>query len=92
MAERKVGIRELKAQLSSYIREIKKGHSFVITERGQTVGRIAPAHASSEERLHDLVRGGIAAWNGKMLTARDPVVRLKRGRKTLSQIVSENRD
>jgi len=40
MAEKTVGIRQLKAQLSEYIREIKKGNTVLITVRGNAVGRM----------------------------------------------------
>jgi prevent-host-death family protein len=42
MAEKRTGIRELKARLSSYVREIKKGNTVVITKRGVDVARIIP--------------------------------------------------
>ena len=90
--EKKVGIRELKAQLSEYIREIKNGNTVVITERGNTVGRMIPASESLEERIQILVRSGLADWNGKKLTAGKPVAKVKPGKRTLAEIVSENRD
>ena len=92
MAEKTVGIRELKAQLSEYIREIKKGNTILITERGSAVGRIIPASESLEERMEGLVRSGVADWNGKKLKAGKPTARIKPGSKTLAEIVSENRD
>lgn len=92
MPERKVGIRELKAKLSSYIQEVKKGNSVVITERGRTVGRIMPPQESLEDRVRDLVRSGIASWSGKRLKPGRPIAKLKSGGKTLAEIVVENRD
>ena len=92
MAEKRVGIRKLKAQLSEYIREIKKGNSVVITERGNAVGRIIPATESLGERIQGLVQSGVADWNGKKLKPGKPVAKIKPGSKTLAEIVSENRD
>jgi prevent-host-death family protein len=92
MSEKTVGIRELKAQLSEYIREIKKGNTILITDRGSAVGRIIPASESLEERMEGLVRSGVADWNGKKLKAGKPAARIKPGSKTLAEIVSENRD
>jgi len=92
MAEKKVGIRELKAQLSGYIREIKKGNTVVITERGAEVARIIPASESLEERLQNLLRSGFADWNGKKLKAGRPAARIRAGSKTVAEIVSEDRD
>ena len=90
--EKRVGIRELKAKLSGYIQEVKRGSTVVITERGRAVGRITPEHESSEERIEDLVQSGLVAWSGKKLASGNPVAKLKRGKKTLAEIVSENRD
>jgi prevent-host-death family protein len=92
MAEKTVGIRELKAQLSVYIREIKKGNTVLITERGNAVGRMIPASKSLEERMESIVRSGIADWNGKRVKAGRPAAKIKSGSKTLAEIVSEDRD
>ena len=92
MAQRIVGIRELKARLSGYIQTVKDGDTVVITERGKAVGRILPAHASSEDRVRDVIRSGAAAWSGQRLKPMRPVACLKRGAPTLADIVSENRD
>ena len=92
MTEKKVGVRELKAQLSEYIREIKKGNTVVITERGNAVGRIIPIPESLEERIQSLVHSGVADWNGKKVKPGKPIAKIKPGSKTLAEIVSENRD
>jgi prevent-host-death family protein len=92
MADKRVGIRELKAQLSEYMREVKRGNTVVITERGTTVGRIIPAYESLDERLQALVQSGIADWNGKRIKPGRPVAKIKPGGKTLAEIVSDNRD
>jgi prevent-host-death family protein len=38
----KAGIRELKAHLSAYLRQVKAGGTVVITDRGEPIGRIVP--------------------------------------------------
>ena len=92
MAHKTVGVRELKAKLSGYLQEVKKGHTVVITERGRPVGRITPADESLVDRVHNLVRAGVAAWSGKSLKAGRPVGKLKASSKTLEDIVTEDRD
>ena len=92
MGEKRVGIRELKSQLSGYIREIKKGNTVVITERGTEVGRIIPASGSLDDRIKPLVRSGFADWNGKKLKPGRPAAKIKPGSKTLAEIASEDRD
>jgi prevent-host-death family protein len=91
MAEKRVGIRELKAQLSGYIREVKKGNTVVITEHGAEVGRIIPTSETLAERIQSLLRSGFADWNGKRLRPGKPVAKIKPASKTLAEIVSEDR-
>jgi prevent-host-death family protein len=92
MAEKRVGIRELKAHLSEYVRKIKEGNTVVITERGTDVGRIIPVSGLLEERIQHLVRSGFADWNGKRLKPGKPVAKVKPGSTTLAEIVIEDRD
>jgi len=92
MAEKRVGIRELKAHLSEYVRKIKDGNTVVITERGTDVGRIIPVSGLLEERIQNLVRSGFADWNGKRLKAGKPVAKIKPGSRTLAEIIIEDRD
>ena len=92
MKQRSVGIRELKAQLSNYIREVKRGETLLITERGKPVGRITPVGESVDMRAENNVHSGVAGWSGKKLQAGKPVVKPRRGRKRISDIVVENRD
>ena len=42
-----VGIRELKAHLSAYLRRIKKGESLSITEHGKPVALLTPSAGKS---------------------------------------------
>ena len=90
--EKRVGIREFKAKLSGCIREVKAGHTLVITERGKAVGRMTPVGESLEERMQALVKGGVVSWNGKSLKASRPMAKVKAGRKSIAEILSENRD
>lgn len=92
MAEKTVGVRELKAKLSAYLEQVKQGHTVVITDRGRAVGRITAAGESVNERVQALVRSGAAAWSGKRIKPRAPKRKIKRGRKTLAEIVTEGRD
>ena len=91
MAQTIVGIRELKSRLSSYLRQVKAGHSVVITDHGKTIGRIIGANASLESRSAELVQAGIIAWNGRKMTPGKPAAR-SRGNGTVADIVVGNRD
>lgn len=39
---RKVGTRELKNRLSQYLRQVRRGRSLVITDRGKPVAQLTP--------------------------------------------------
>ena len=58
-----VGIKELKAKLSSYVARVRNGEQIVITDHGEEVGIIIPI---SKERslLYSFVKSGKALWNG----------------------------
>lgn len=86
-----VGIRELKNNLSKYLRLVKSGETILITERGKSIGRIIPEKPSLEERMQGLVAAGIVRWNGKKFSPGKPVA-INRGPGLVSDIVSENRD
>jgi prevent-host-death family protein len=44
-----VGIRELKNRLGYYLRAIRQGRAFVVTDRGKPVARLVPVVPSGEE-------------------------------------------
>lgn len=58
-----IGIRDLKAHLSSYIDEVRGGATVVVTDHGQEVGLIVPI--SGERRvIRQLIDEGTARWSG----------------------------
>ena len=91
MTQTTVGIRDLKARLSSYMRQVKDGATLVITERGKPIGRIVPVRLSVEIRLRELIQAGLVAWSGRKLMPMDPVART-RGRRTVADLLLEDRE
>ena len=60
-----VGIRELKAHLSRYLKRVKKGESLAVTERGKRLATIVPVpQSASEAQLWELARQGKLHWSG----------------------------
>jgi prevent-host-death family protein len=58
-------IRDLKNKLSHYLKEIKKGRSIVIMERGKVVAKIIPSREHRDiEKLKKLTRSGLGTWKG----------------------------
>jgi len=90
MGEQTVGVRELKARLSEYLRQVKQGRTVIITERGKPVGRLVPTGQSLEQRLQVMIDAGLAEWNGKPLPPARPVAKLKGG-KSIADLIIEDR-
>lgn len=89
--EMKVGVRELKARLSEYLREIKAGNTIIITEHGRPVGRLIPSVQPLAERVEAMRRAGLLTWNGKKLPAGRPVAALSR-QQSLADLISDGRE
>jgi prevent-host-death family protein len=64
-----VGLRELKNNLSAYVRAARKGETVVVTDRGQTVARLVPPAdlVEPEHPLAEMARRGEVRL-GKRLT------------------------
>jgi prevent-host-death family protein len=90
MEQTKVGIRELKENLSKYMTKVKSGQTIIITDHGKPVGRIIPEGQSLEERIEALRKAGVIAWSGKKLKRIKPPA-VNRSDKLVSDIVIEMR-
>lgn len=90
-SERRVGIRELKSKLSECVRQVREGQTIVVTERGRAVARLIPDATSVRDRLAALKDAGSVQWSGRKLTRTKPVARV-RGKRTVADLVSENRE
>jgi len=92
MAERRIGIRELKSKLSECVREVRSGGTIVVTEHGRPVARMIADASSLGERLEVLANAGHILWSGRRLKPAKPVARVRSGRKTVADLISENRE
>ena len=62
MTMKMTGIREAKARLSKLLRDVKRGHEWVITERGKPIARLIPASGRTlplSERIQRLEDSGL---------------------------------
>jgi len=91
MAELEVGVRQLKNHLSRYLREVKRGRTVVITERGKPIGRIIPKGLPVADRIEALAKAGLVEWNGKRINPTEPVV-VNRSSRLVSDILVEMRE
>lgn len=60
-----VGLRELKNRLSEYIRDVRRGETVLVTDRGEVVAELGPpghgaAGSDVPPGLRDLARRGLA--------------------------------
>lgn len=68
-----IGIRELKANLSSVLHRVDEGEEIRVTRRGRLVAEIVPAGARrGEDRLRELLADGRIALPARPLPARAP--------------------
>ena len=91
MTEMSVGIRELKARLSAYMRQVKAGSTLTVTERGKPIGRIVPLSPSPEARVAELAQAGMVTWSGHRLAPLAPLARSK-GSRTVADLLLEDRE
>lgn len=87
--KRRVGVRELRQNLSVYLRRVKQGEPLEVTERGQPVAILAPLPepATALDRL--IASGRASAPAGDLLDLRP--LRSKRLSRRLRQALDETR-
>lgn len=94
-----ISVRELKSRLSEYLRRVAAGEEAVVLSRGRPVARLAPfsprrgkGKRTSEQELIERFRRlpGVRAGTGRR-TLPKPLLRMAPGRKSLAEIVSEQR-
>jgi antitoxin (DNA-binding transcriptional repressor) of toxin-antitoxin stability system len=71
---RVVGVKELKARLSAYLREAQRGETFLVTQRDAVVARLGPPVAEAAAGTQDDVTSRLAR-----LGARPPLRPRRRG-------------
>jgi len=87
----KVGIWELKTQLSAYLRQVKRGATVIITERGRPIGHIVPISRTTEDQLEALAEAGLIAWDGEKLDPLAPVAEVT-GASTVADLFLKDRE
>ena len=85
-----VGIRELKRDLSKYLRSVKAGNKVIITDRNREIAVIVPLKKADEQgKILQLVREGIVDWSGEKPQGMSARIRSKG--KSVSEAVVEDR-
>jgi prevent-host-death family protein len=89
----RVGVRELRQNLSVYLRRVKAGESLEVTERGRPVARLEPVSEASDV-IERLERKGLIAKRATRSPAEIPTfprVRAARPSKEILDELSEDR-
>jgi prevent-host-death family protein len=65
----KVGVRELRQNLSKYLTEVKKGETLVVTERGVEVARLVPSGPADSPIARLVAERGATLPRGDLLAS-----------------------
>ena len=85
-----VGIRELKNQLSKYLKRVQDGEDLTVTDRGRPVALIShPASVHPDRYSKELILRGAARWGGGKPTGGRRPPRIKG--QSVAQAVIEDR-
>ena len=88
-----VGVRELKARLGSYLREVRRGRTIVVSDRGEPVAELRPIALAKSGRgaeLDRLVALGHLTRTSKAALA--PFRPIRRKGRRLSEAIVEDRE
>jgi prevent-host-death family protein len=86
-----VGVRELRQNLSVYLRRIKQGERLEVTEHGRLVALLVPPPAT-DSVLDRLVAAGLATRATRDIRDLPPPLPLRSGERPASEILQEMRD
>jgi prevent-host-death family protein len=88
----KVGVRELRQNLSVYLDRVKTGETLEVTEHGHPVARLGPRPAEPMTRIERLIAEGRATAATGDLSALGPPLRSAEGTASLTEILLRMRD
>ncbi|MGI9863079.1 type II toxin-antitoxin system prevent-host-death family antitoxin [Moorella naiadis] len=85
-----IGIREMKASLSHYIKRVRQGETLLITVRGRPVARLVPMDNRMPAGIKAMLDEGLAAWAGGKPRGARQHSPIKKGY-SIARIVEEDR-
>lgn len=92
-----VGVRELKNRLSEYLREVRRGESVLVTDRGEVVAEFSPPrHGAIDPRVPAALlalakRGLVTIGSPADTLLYKAMPRSRRGRRSAAQLLDEER-
>lgn len=88
----RVGVRELRQNLSVYLRRVEKGETFEVTERGRLVARLGPTPAPETSILERLIAEGRATRASRAIGDLPEPTALAPGTETVSEVLRRMRE
>ena len=86
-----IGIRELKDNLSRYMKRVKSGEKIIVTDRKKEIAIILPLEKKAkEEKIYRLIQRGVAKWSGSKPEGM-PVRIISRGKSVSDAVVEDRR-
>jgi prevent-host-death family protein len=87
----RVGVRELRQNLSVYLRRVKRGETLEVTERGDTVAKLTPAR-EPQSVFERLVAEGKVRPATRRIQDLPPPVKLPPGSPSIADTLDEIRE
>lgn len=87
-----VGVRELRQDLSVYLRRIAQGETLRVTDHGHPVALLTPVRYSGDSVLDELEAQGLLERPRSRRRPLPPPVPLEPGEPTLSEVLQQMRD
>ena len=91
MAER-VGVRELRQNLSRWLRRVENGESFEVTDRGRPVAQLTPLPPEDDVLARLVAQGRIARVGKGSLSDLGPPPSRREGEPSISEVLQELRE
>ncbi len=87
----RIGIRDLKENMSRYMKKIKTGEKIIVTDRKKEVAIIMPlGQKTGEDDLYQLIQSGAASWSGGVPEGM-PTRIISKGKSVSSAVVEDRR-
>ncbi len=86
----RVGVRDLKNNLSRHLERVKEGEELIVTDRGRAVARVVPIDRSTT-RLEEMIANGQARPAPNRGKPRRPLPEPIKTEGTVSDLVAEQR-
>lgn len=86
-----VGVREIRQNISVYLRRVEQGEAFTVTDHGRPVALLSPL-PPDEDPLSALVASGRLTPGTGRWEDLPPPIKLPPGSPTMSQLLQEMRD